>query len=232
MNWKPGIGDPSLIGWLAVMGYFITAGLCAWVAVRLGRGTGGPQRRSWAILALVLVVLGINREMDLQGLLLAWGRSFAYEQGIFENRRALQMIFLGLLAVVALTALFLSYWMNRHHWREQGWMLVGSVFLVTFVLLRASSFHHFQDFLAFPLGGVRLHRIIELFAIAWLAGSALKRLRELRLVPESTPRIAGGAGRDRRSVACAGTLLHVGGSSGDCSGRNRIPGLVFLAGKA
>jgi len=29
------------------------------------------------------------------------------------------------------------------------------------------------------LGGVRLHRIIELFAIAWLAASAIKRLREL-----------------------------------------------------
>ena len=69
-------------------------------------------------------------------------------------------------------------------------MMLGSVFLVAFVLVRAASFHHFQDFLAFPLGGVRLHRVIELAAIAWLAASALKRLRELRwrgAVPRRAP---------------------------------------------
>jgi hypothetical protein len=183
MNWKPGIGDPSLIGWLAVLGYFITAGLCAWVAGRLGRsglGRGGPQQKAWVILALVLVVLGINKQLDLQGLLMEWGRAFAYQQGIYEKRGALQMVFLAFLAIVSLTTLFLWYWMNRRHWREQGWMLVGSVFLVSFVLVRAASFHHFQDFLAFPLGGVRLHRVIELLAIVWLAVSALKRIRELR----------------------------------------------------
>ena len=88
--------------------------------------------------------------------------------------------FLGLLAMGSLTVLFLWFWINRHHWREQAGMLLGSVFLVAFVLVRAASFHHFQDFLAFPLGGVRLHRVIELAAIAWLAASALKRLRKLR----------------------------------------------------
>ncbi|MES2468020.1 MAG: hypothetical protein V4675_12010 [Verrucomicrobiota bacterium] len=180
MNWKPGIGDPSLIGWLAVLGYFLTAGLCGWVACRLGRGKGNPQRKAWVILTLVLVVLGINKQLDLQGLLMEWARIFANRQGIYEKRRVLQVIFLGLLAMGSLTVLFLWFWMNRHHWREQGWMLLGSVFLVAFVLVRAASFHHFQDFLAFPIGGVRLHRVIELAAIAWLAASALKRLRELR----------------------------------------------------
>ncbi len=108
------------------------------------------------------------------------GRSFASRHGVYEKRRVIQMIFLFLLAAVSLAAVFLWFWMNRRNWREQGYMLVGSVFLVTFVLVRAASFHHFQEFFAFPLGGVRLHRVIELFAIVWLAASASKRLRELR----------------------------------------------------
>ncbi len=180
MNWKPGIGDPTFIGWFAVFAYFSTAALCAYVASRLDGRVSASQRKAWWILALVLVVLGINKQLDLQGLLMELGRSFAYRHGIYEKRRVIQMIFLFLLAVVSLAAVFFWFWMNRHNWREQGYMLAGSVFLVTFVLVRAASFHHFQDFLAFPLGGVRLHRIIELFAIAWLGASAMKRLGELR----------------------------------------------------
>ena len=180
MNWKPGIGDPTFIGWFAVFTYFSTAALCAHVASRLDRKLSGLQRRAWWILALVLVALGTNKQLDLQGLLMEWGRSFAHQHGVYEKRRGLQMIFLFLLAVVSLAAVFLWFRMNRHHWREQGYMLVGSVFLVTFVLVRAASFHHFQEFLALPLGGVRLHRVIELLVLAWLAASALKRLRDLR----------------------------------------------------
>ena len=179
MTWKPGIGDPTFIGWIAVAAYFFTALLCAWAASR-SRRSKASQAKTWWILSLVLVALGINKQLDLQGLLTELGRSFAYQHGLYEKRRVLQLIFLFLLAVLSLTVLFLWFWMNRRDWRAQGYMMAGSVFLVAFVLVRAASFHHFQDFFAFPLGGVKLHRVIELFAIAWLAASAIKRLRELR----------------------------------------------------
>lgn len=179
MNWKPGIGDPTFIGWFAVFAYFFTAALSAYVAKRLDGKIRASQRRAWWILSLVLVALGINKQLDLQGLLMESGRSFASQHGLYEKRRIFQMIFLLLLAIVSVAALFLWFWMNRTNWREQGYMLVGSVFLVTFVLVRAASFHHFQEFFALPLGGVKLHRVIELFAIGWLAASAIKRLREV-----------------------------------------------------
>ena len=77
MNWKPGIGDPTFIGWFAVCTYFCTAALCAYVASRLDRTPSGLQQRAWWILALVLVALGTNKQLALQGLLMEWGRSFA-----------------------------------------------------------------------------------------------------------------------------------------------------------
>jgi hypothetical protein len=183
MNWKPGIGDPTFVGWFTVFAYFSTAALCGYVAHRLDRRTKGAQRRTWWILALVLIALGINKQLDLQGLLTDWGRAFAYRHGFYENRRALQLIFLFLLVMVSLTALLLLFRMNRHVWHEQGFMLVGSVVLVAFVFVRAASFHHFQEFFALPLGGVRLHRVIELFALASLAAASLKRIRDLRQTP-------------------------------------------------
>ena len=180
MSWKPGIGDPTFVGWLAVFGYFSTAALCAYVASRLVSKIRASQRKAWWILALILVVLGINKQLDLQGLFMELGRSYAYQHGVYEKRRILQMIFLFVLGVVSVAAVFFWFWLNRENWREQGYMLIGSVFLVTFVLVRAASFHHFQEFFGLPLGGIKLHRVIELFAIGWLGGAAIKRLRELR----------------------------------------------------
>jgi hypothetical protein len=180
MNWKPGIGDPTFIGWFAVFAYFSTAALSAYVATQLDRRTRASQRKAWWILSLVLLALGINKQLDLQGLLMELGRSFAYQYGIYENRRVLQVIFLCFLALVLLSIIFLWFRVNREHWAEQGYMLVGSLFLITFVLVRAASFHHFQDFFALPLSGVKLHRVMELFAIGWLAASALGRLRKIR----------------------------------------------------
>jgi hypothetical protein len=180
MHWKPGIGDPTFIGWLAVAGYVSTAVLCGYVARRLPIENGASQRKAWWILSLVLVLLGINKQLDLQGLFLELGRSFASEHGVYEKRRILQLIFLFVLALVSAAGAFFFFWLNRHHWREQACMLAGALFLLTFVLLRAASFHHFQEFFAVPLGSVKLHRVIELFAIAWVAGAAIKRLEDLR----------------------------------------------------
>ena len=163
-----------------MFGYFASALLCACVARRFDPRTHAPQRKAWWIMVLVLVLLGINKQLDLQGLLMDVGRAFAYEEGVYEKRRVLQIIFLFVLAATALAVMVLWFRMNRHSWREEGPMLAGSVFLVTFVLVRAASFHHFQEFFAVPLGGVRLHRVVELFAIAWVAAAAVMRLSELR----------------------------------------------------
>jgi hypothetical protein len=178
VTWKPGIGDPTFIGWFAVLGYFVSAVLSTCVALRLTK-INSSQRKAWWILVVALVLLGLNKQLDLQGLLMELGRSFAYQEGVYEKRRFLQMIFLFVLTIATLIMVILWFRMNRQSWREEGFMLVGSMFLVGFVLVRAASFHHFQEFFALPLGGVRLHRVIELFAIAWVATAAFKRLIEL-----------------------------------------------------
>jgi len=145
MNWTPAIADPTFVGWFAVFAYFSTAILCAFVAARSAlRGTA--KGRAWWILALVLVVLGVNKQWDLQGFVLEWSRSFASKHGVYEKRRIVQMAYLLLLAIIAMTAILLWIWMNRHDWREHGYMMASSIFLVTFVLVRAASFHYFQDF--------------------------------------------------------------------------------------
>src|SRR4051812_36744366 len=69
-GWRPGIGDPTPIGWLTVAAYFVAAWLC-WRTgqqeTRLKRnGLSGLRPRFWYFLSAVLCLLGVNKQLDLQ----------------------------------------------------------------------------------------------------------------------------------------------------------------------
>ena len=87
--------------------------------------------------------------------------------------------------------------MTRRAWRTAGLALIGTGFLITFVIIRAASFHHFDEFIGFVVGGVRMNWVLELGGIACVAiaacrvrrpgaASAARRVAE-RARPTTTP---------------------------------------------
>jgi hypothetical protein len=67
-RWRPGIGDPTVGGWLTVLLYFLAAGIC-WSVVRLLSRRNVVQRRegkAWRALTLLFCAFGINKQLDLQ----------------------------------------------------------------------------------------------------------------------------------------------------------------------
>jgi len=67
IGWFPGIGDPSLMGWFTVFAYFFTA-YKSRGAARVLRSSllGSRETVLWFGLALLLMFLGINKQLDLQ----------------------------------------------------------------------------------------------------------------------------------------------------------------------
>jgi hypothetical protein len=49
--------------------------------------------------------------------------------------------------------------------------------LLTFIAIRAASFHHFDRFIGHEVGGVRMNWILELGGISLIAANAAWRLR-------------------------------------------------------
>jgi len=184
LDWEPTIGDPTFLGWATVVAYFATAGLCVCaarrVATRVPELQAGRQRWVWLMVALLLIALGINKQLDLQGLLVAVGRSLAERQGWYEERRRVQLLFILVMLVLSTCGLLASLWAVRRRLNEYGWLLAGTAGIIAFIVVRAVSFHHFQEFFAFPIGGVKTHRLLELLAISILAMAALKRLHDLK----------------------------------------------------
>ncbi len=185
VDWEPSIGDPTFLGWATVVAYFATAGLCIHtarrVAMRVPESQVGRQRWAWVMVALLLIALGINKQLDLQGLLVAVGRSLAERGGWYEERRRVQLLFILVILLLSASGFTGLLWVARRRLNGYGWLLAGTAGIIAFVVVRAISFHHFQDFFAFPIGGVKTHRLLELSAISLLAMAAFKRLHDLRI---------------------------------------------------
>jgi len=161
-------GDPNPIGWTITVAYFVVAGLTFWAGRKEKERSLGRARRwhapiFWFSLCGVLVALGFNKQLDLQSDLTDIGRSMARSEGWYENRRFYQAIFVMLFAAAAIGAVAAAIWFMRDLWRRYRMAFVGIIYLCTFVIIRAASFHHIDTLLYhLPGAGYWVNTFLEL----------------------------------------------------------------------
>jgi hypothetical protein len=210
-NWSPGIGDPNVMGWVTVVAYLWAAYLC-FTVYRKSLASAGPtikgrtfgpvvlallgQRRRlnalpeavrmgalWKALAIGLLFLGINKQLDLQTALTEFGRILARKQGWYEQRQRVQIDFIIGVVLVGVWLIGSVLLLAGRNLPRLGLALVGIVFLCCFVAIRASSFHHVDLLLGTYLGGVKVNWIMELGGIALVGVGAYGERRTLRRAP-------------------------------------------------
>lgn len=150
------------------------AAITAWLAARRtgdAPGTAGESRATWILVTLLMGFLCINKQLDLQSLFTDIGRVISWKQGWYEQRREFQKWFvLGVLAASVLTTMVLVL-RFRGFWQRHFLLSAGLVFLLTFIAVRAISFHHVDVLLKSRVVGVKMNWFLELTGIAlvWLA---------------------------------------------------------------
>lgn len=179
-GWTPEIGDPSLMGWFTVAAYYCTAILCVLCAKCAHKRLPPLFQKShhlfWWIAAVFLLALGINKQLDFQSLLTVIGRDIAQSGGWYHSRRAIQQLFVLLLAISSLFigfAFFLNY---RGVWKNNRLACIGIAFLLVFVVVRAASFHYVDVLIGVRIAGFRVNWILELGGIFCILLSALSKL--------------------------------------------------------
>jgi hypothetical protein len=190
--WRPGIGDPTVMGWVTVVAYFAVAVLC----LRRVRQAGVHKKVSemifWSGLTVLLVVLGVNKQLDLQTWLTITGRHIAIAQGWYEQRRVVQLFFILLVGLTAFAGFVAMSRLVRRN-RELRLPRLGLVLLLTFVIVRAASFHHIDSLINLHFGGVRMNWVLELGAIIVIglgAGRKMSRHSSGRESIGSSPKVA------------------------------------------
>jgi len=183
-NWKPGIGDPTFMGWLTVVAYFAAGGLLLYkrrLAISLYPSEWGRHRLILLVMALAMFALAINKQLDLQTFATNVGRDLAEAQGWYEKRRLIQVIILVVIGAVGL-AIAVAIVRMRGVVKAHRLTLFGMLLVVGFVAMRASSFFKVDRLLGFQIGGVKMNWVFELGAIAVVIWSVLTSLLMLHKV--------------------------------------------------
>ena len=186
------VGDPTILGWITTACYFVAAFLSVRAAHAPGDGDDSITERRlrlfWCVAALLLILLGVNKQLDLQTLLTEVGRRFVRAHGWYHSKRELQAWFVvSVAALGAASVLLLAFWVRAVFWRV-ALALFGVVSLICFVALRASSFHDVDLFLCRPVGPMRLIHALELGGIGCVGVSAAlygRRAKTARRSPET-----------------------------------------------
>jgi len=184
-RWYPGIGDPTIAGWITVVAYFAAMAYCI-VLNRSLRGVDGDSKRLrreralWGILAVALALLGINKQLDLQSAMTEALRLLAKSEGWYKDRGIYQALFIVALGLVALVAVCALAYLTRKLPLGAKLSATGLVLIVGFVLIRASSFHHMDRLIQSRVLSIKANWILELGGIAIVWAGALLRRRELK----------------------------------------------------
>ncbi len=185
-DWEPGIGDPTFIGWFTVVAYALAALLC-WLAAARARAFDNRARAFWVFFTVFMIALGINKQLDLQTAFTAVLKHFAKATGWYDDRRFFQEIFIAAIAFFGLAFGFIAWvWVSRTL-PQHRMTVLGGIFLVCFVVIRAASFHHIDEILGREIAFFRVNHALELSGITCVALGAF-RARRGNLVGEGPRR--------------------------------------------
>ncbi|MDO8989013.1 MAG: hypothetical protein Q7U91_05205 [Sideroxyarcus sp.] len=181
-QWSPGIGDPTIVGWLTVALYAVAAMMCWRAALeckrpRLKKTTRPLESALWWFLSIVLWFLCINKQLDLQTAITETARMLSHRDGWYGERQVYQQMFIKVLvlggASCACLLLFITWKMSR----AIKLAMFGLCLLGVFIVIRASSFHHFDVFIGSSVLGIRWNWILEISGIGIVSLAAYRRLR-------------------------------------------------------
>ncbi len=179
-NWRPGIGDPTIAGWITVVLYFLAV-LSTWKTadiVRARERFAIGEKYLWRAISFLFVALGINKQLDLQTALTDLGRIVADYQGWYGERQIVQVWFIVGVAVACLFVTGVLLILVRKAPISTWTGLVGTIIVLAFVLIRAASFHHIDQFIGSTVLGLRWNWLLEIGGISTvIVASELRRGR-------------------------------------------------------
>lgn len=163
-KWSPGLGDPSIMGWVTT-GVYLLAAIAAGAMAVGGQFPALTRRRErmfWVLAAMLLAFLTVNKQLDLQTFITELGRCMSRAQGWYDHRQAVQRAFIIAIAASGVVGLLIAGALLRGTLARTGPAVLGLGFVSLFVLIRAASFHGMDALIGSRVGGVQINWALEL----------------------------------------------------------------------
>jgi hypothetical protein len=176
------MGDPDVLGWATTVAYLLAAVLSARTATA-ARGAPpdsppGDRPGPWWLLAAGLLLLGLNKQLDLQILVRELGIRFIALLGMDAQRRWFGRAFVVLMAVFLLRVMRTAVREMRGHTRGHRLLLTGLALLACFAVVRAGTYVPWMKQLNLRFGKA-LHLVFEFGGILLVGSSAVRTRQRL-----------------------------------------------------
>ncbi|MDA1230501.1 MAG: hypothetical protein O2856_06990 [Planctomycetota bacterium] len=119
------------------------------------------QSQFWLVLAVLLFLLGVNKQADLQSLLTLYGRDILRQGGLYDARRTIQLVFIVGVAAFAFFSVALCLLLVRQFSWPCRLAAIGLAMQAAFVVIRAASFHHVDTFIGRHVGQLKINLLLE-----------------------------------------------------------------------
>ncbi|MBD3347439.1 MAG: hypothetical protein GF401_20475 [Chitinivibrionales bacterium] len=184
IHWRPGIHDPSLVGWIIFSGYLLSAAIAAWVGFKSSFDMPSETKKQllWRIVGLVMILMAVNKQLDLQSLGIDIGRAVARSRGWYQSRRTFQKFFALAFGIIALGMFASALWYLRDILKDYYLLIIGFCFLGTFIVVRAAMFQHIHIDPPLTIPRIRIRWLFE------LAGSLLVSIAGIAEIAKKHPK--------------------------------------------
>lgn len=146
-GWQLSVGDSNFLGWALFATYALAAVLAGIVLYTSAFGPTHHRREQllWGLIAGLMAAIALNKQLDLQTLILTAGRCLAKERGWYADRRLVQRDFIFVLIGLAALTGGGIIWLLRGIVRHNLTALLGLATLAAFVVIRGGHlFHMFE----------------------------------------------------------------------------------------
>ena len=170
---------------LRSVAYVLVAALCVAIAYTRNEGRPHPplvtQWRFWMVNAAILLALGLVRELQITHIIGGPVRDFAHDHDLYNQRRPFQELAVVLIALGGIVVGAIGVWYLRaYRWWELLTML-GMVFVLSFLGIRAVSLHNIDQVLfRDSIAGVHVGILLEFAGILFVSAVALGAYVDVR----------------------------------------------------
>ena len=211
------IDDFSFNGWSTFLVYLVTAGLCfrnagaSLAALEVGRrkvALAHARRRFWIVLAALLLLLGLSRQLNLQALVAELARHLFAGDDAYGERDGLQLAIVIAIGVFGTLGLVVALVTFRRVERSILVAMAGAVAVVLLTTIRAISLRDIDRLLQQGQPHLRINNLIEIGALALICGACLLFDRRLHDEGESA-RLREVSMRERRRLLGEKRRMHL-----------------------
>ncbi|MES2500765.1 MAG: hypothetical protein V4570_09520 [Pseudomonadota bacterium] len=157
------IGDPSIAGWLILLAYLAVVCRCYLQYTQAKTELVDPY--FWLVVGGFVLLLGINKQLDLQTVFEVGMKDLAKSNGWYAQRRIMQTAFVTMLGIGLLTILIMLRGMLAKSCRNHKTVCLGVLLLCVFIVLRAGAFNHLSFLDTQSYWGFNAHALLELTAL-------------------------------------------------------------------